>query len=71
MVDYIWKYNVFLLCHCNVLCVLGKLLSGEEEGLEDDPERAEVTTGSFSGKSWLCFANDFIVVFTLMFYIFK
>ncbi len=28
----------------------GKLLSGEEEGLEDDPERAEVTTGSFSGK---------------------
>lgn len=41
--------------------MLGKLLSGEEEGLEDDPERAEVTTGSFSGMSWLCFANDFIV----------
>ncbi|XP_052401425.1 huntingtin isoform X2 [Carassius gibelio] len=28
----------------------GKLLSGEEEGLEDDPERAEVTTGSFSAS---------------------
>lgn len=33
-----------------VVLVSGKLLSGEEEGLEDDPERAEVTTGSFSGK---------------------
>lgn len=32
------------------MLALGKLLSGEEEGLEDDPERAEVTTGSFSGK---------------------
>lgn len=32
------------------MIVLGKLLSGEEEGLEDDPERAEVTTGSFTGK---------------------
>lgn len=32
------------------MLVLGKLLSGEEEGLEDDPERAEVTTGSFTGK---------------------
>ncbi len=32
------------------MLVSGKLLSGEEEGLEDDPERAEVTTGSFSGK---------------------
>ncbi|XP_007229557.3 huntingtin isoform X4 [Astyanax mexicanus] len=28
----------------------GKILSGEEEGLEDDPERAEVTTGSFSAS---------------------
>ncbi|XP_066534470.1 huntingtin isoform X2 [Hoplias malabaricus] len=28
----------------------GKLLSGEEEGLEDDPERADVTTGSFSAS---------------------
>ncbi|XP_043091608.1 huntingtin isoform X2 [Puntigrus tetrazona] len=28
----------------------GKLLSGEEEGLEDDPERAEVTTESFSAS---------------------
>uniref|UniRef100_A0A671P173 Huntingtin-like n=1 Tax=Sinocyclocheilus anshuiensis TaxID=1608454 RepID=A0A671P173_9TELE len=27
-----------------------KLLSGEEEGLEDDPERSEVTTGSFSAS---------------------
>ncbi|XP_028973894.2 huntingtin isoform X2 [Esox lucius] len=26
----------------------GKVLSGEEEGLEDDPERAEVTTGAFT-----------------------
>ncbi|XP_051558825.1 huntingtin-like isoform X1 [Myxocyprinus asiaticus] len=28
----------------------GKLLLGEEEGLEDDPERAEVTTGSFTAS---------------------
>ncbi|XP_062852378.1 huntingtin isoform X2 [Trichomycterus rosablanca] len=28
----------------------GKLLSAEEEGLEDDPERAEVTTGSFTAS---------------------
>ncbi|KAM6972635.1 huntingtin [Aplochiton taeniatus] len=28
----------------------GKLLSGEEEGLEDDPERAEVTAGAFTGE---------------------
>ncbi|XP_030643764.1 huntingtin [Chanos chanos] len=28
----------------------GKMLSGEEEGLEDDPERAEVTTGSFTAS---------------------
>ncbi|KAF4090636.1 hypothetical protein AMELA_G00054290 [Ameiurus melas] len=28
----------------------GKLLSGEEEGLEDDPEKAEVTTGSFTAS---------------------
>lgn len=29
---------------------IGKLLSGEEEGLEDDPEKAEVTTGSFTAS---------------------
>ncbi|XP_034043507.1 huntingtin isoform X2 [Thalassophryne amazonica] len=28
----------------------GKMLSGEEEGLEDDPERTEVTAGSFSAS---------------------
>ncbi|XP_036790018.1 huntingtin isoform X7 [Oncorhynchus mykiss] len=28
----------------------GKMLSGEEEGLEDDPERAEVTTGAFTAS---------------------
>ncbi|XP_051558828.1 huntingtin-like isoform X3 [Myxocyprinus asiaticus] len=30
--------------------LIGKLLLGEEEGLEDDPERAEVTTGSFTAS---------------------
>uniref|UniRef100_A0A672KV16 Huntingtin n=1 Tax=Sinocyclocheilus grahami TaxID=75366 RepID=A0A672KV16_SINGR len=34
----------------SILELIGKLLSGEEEGLEDDPERAEVTTGSFSAS---------------------
>ncbi|XP_053357677.1 huntingtin isoform X2 [Clarias gariepinus] len=28
----------------------GKLLSGEEDGLEDDPEKADVTTGSFTAS---------------------
>ncbi|XP_036790192.1 huntingtin isoform X3 [Oncorhynchus mykiss] len=28
----------------------GKMLSGEDEGLEDDPERAEVTTGAFTAS---------------------
>lgn len=28
----------------------GKMLSGEEDGLEDDAERTEVTTGSFTGE---------------------
>ncbi|CAG03293.1 unnamed protein product, partial [Tetraodon nigroviridis] len=28
----------------------GKMLSGEEDGLEDDPERAEVATGSFTAS---------------------
>lgn len=27
----------------------GKMLSGEEDGLEDDAERTEVTTGAFTG----------------------
>ena len=31
----------------------GKMLSGEEDGLEDDAERAEVTTGSFTGEMHL------------------
>lgn len=30
--------------------VAGKMLSGEEDGLEDDPERTEVTTGAFTGE---------------------
>ncbi|XP_072534605.1 huntingtin isoform X5 [Salminus brasiliensis] len=34
----------------SIVELIGKLLSGEEEGLEDDPERAEVTTGSFSAS---------------------
>lgn len=34
----------------SILELIGKLLSGEEEGLEDDPERAEVTTGSFTAS---------------------
>uniref|UniRef100_A0A673ILQ8 Huntingtin n=1 Tax=Sinocyclocheilus rhinocerous TaxID=307959 RepID=A0A673ILQ8_9TELE len=34
----------------SILELIGKLLSGEEEGLEDDPERSEVTTGSFSAS---------------------
>ncbi len=28
----------------------GKMLSGEEDGLEDDAERTEVTTGAFAGN---------------------
>ncbi|XP_067297352.1 huntingtin isoform X3 [Pseudorasbora parva] len=34
----------------SILELIGKLLSGEEEGLEDDPERADVTTGSFTAS---------------------
>uniref|UniRef100_A0A8B9HFK8 Huntingtin n=1 Tax=Astyanax mexicanus TaxID=7994 RepID=A0A8B9HFK8_ASTMX len=34
----------------SIVELIGKILSGEEEGLEDDPERAEVTTGSFSAS---------------------
>lgn len=29
----------------------GKMLSGEEDGLEDDPERAEVTASAFTGEN--------------------
>lgn len=35
------------------LLLTGKMLSGEEDGLEDDAERAEVTTGSFTGEMQL------------------
>lgn len=35
----------------SILEFIGKMLSGEEEGLEDDPERAEVTTGAFTGET--------------------
>uniref|UniRef100_A0A671NZB9 Huntingtin-like n=1 Tax=Sinocyclocheilus anshuiensis TaxID=1608454 RepID=A0A671NZB9_9TELE len=49
ILELIGKY-----CFCSfnlyVVLVSGKLLSGEEEGLEDDPERSEVTTGSFSAS---------------------
>uniref|UniRef100_A0A8B9HJ95 Huntingtin n=1 Tax=Astyanax mexicanus TaxID=7994 RepID=A0A8B9HJ95_ASTMX len=38
------------ICHLCAVQISGKILSGEEEGLEDDPERAEVTTGSFSAS---------------------
>uniref|UniRef100_A0A8C1W8L5 Huntingtin n=1 Tax=Cyprinus carpio TaxID=7962 RepID=A0A8C1W8L5_CYPCA len=44
IIELIGKYSLY------VVLVSGKLLSGEEEGLEDDPERAEVTTGSFSAS---------------------
>ncbi|KAL1023919.1 hypothetical protein UPYG_G00048960 [Umbra pygmaea] len=32
----------------SIMELIGKMLSGEEEGLEDDPEKAEVTAGSFT-----------------------
>uniref|UniRef100_A0A9J8APY8 Huntingtin n=1 Tax=Cyprinus carpio carpio TaxID=630221 RepID=A0A9J8APY8_CYPCA len=41
ILELIGEYCYYTVC---------KLLSGEEEGLEDDPERAEVTTGSFSAS---------------------
>lgn len=28
------------------------MLAGEEDGLEDDPERTEVTAGSFTGNKF-------------------
>ena len=33
-----------------LLLVSGKMLSGEEDGLEDDPERADLPSGSFTGE---------------------
>lgn len=36
----------------------GKMLSGEEDGLEDDAERTEVTTGSFTGEVHLPRGNS-------------
>ncbi|XP_077574962.1 huntingtin isoform X3 [Stigmatopora nigra] len=32
----------------SILEFIGKMLSGEEDGLEDDPEKTEVTTGAFA-----------------------
>ncbi|XP_029950851.1 huntingtin isoform X2 [Salarias fasciatus] len=34
----------------SILELIGKILSGEEDGLEDDPERTEVTTGAFTAS---------------------
>ncbi|TKS69194.1 Huntingtin Huntington disease protein -like protein [Collichthys lucidus] len=34
----------------SILELIGKMLSGEEDGLEDDAERTEVTTGSFTAS---------------------
>ncbi|TSK22543.1 Huntingtin [Bagarius yarrelli] len=34
----------------SIVELIGKILSGEEEGLEDDPEKAEVPTGSFTAS---------------------
>ncbi|XP_056228131.1 huntingtin isoform X3 [Seriola aureovittata] len=34
----------------SILELIGKMLSGEEDGLEDDPERTEVTTGAFTAS---------------------
>ncbi|XP_026159243.1 huntingtin isoform X3 [Mastacembelus armatus] len=34
----------------SILELIGKMLSGEEEGLEDDPERTDVTTGAFTAS---------------------
>ncbi|KAF3687242.1 Huntingtin Huntington disease protein -like protein [Channa argus] len=35
----------------SILELIGKILSGEEDGLEDDAERTEVTTGTFTDAS--------------------
>ncbi|XP_069561005.1 huntingtin isoform X4 [Brachyistius frenatus] len=34
----------------SILELIGKILSGEEDGLEDDPERTEVTPGAFTAS---------------------
>uniref|UniRef100_A0A4W6F5F5 Huntingtin n=1 Tax=Lates calcarifer TaxID=8187 RepID=A0A4W6F5F5_LATCA len=34
----------------SILELIGKMLSGEEDGLEDDPERTEVTPGAFTAS---------------------
>ncbi|XP_024914358.1 huntingtin isoform X2 [Cynoglossus semilaevis] len=34
----------------SILELIGKMLSGEEDGLEDDPERAEVTASAFTAS---------------------
>uniref|UniRef100_A0A7N6BJT5 Huntingtin n=1 Tax=Anabas testudineus TaxID=64144 RepID=A0A7N6BJT5_ANATE len=34
----------------SILELIGKILSGEEDGLEDDPERTDVTTGAFTAS---------------------
>uniref|UniRef100_A0A3P8TI63 Huntingtin n=1 Tax=Amphiprion percula TaxID=161767 RepID=A0A3P8TI63_AMPPE len=34
----------------SILELIGKMLSGEEDALEDDPERTEVTTGAFTAS---------------------
>uniref|UniRef100_A0A3Q3BRW4 Huntingtin n=1 Tax=Kryptolebias marmoratus TaxID=37003 RepID=A0A3Q3BRW4_KRYMA len=34
----------------SILELIGKMLSGEEDGLEDDAERTEVTAGAFTGE---------------------
>uniref|UniRef100_A0A3B4FEU3 Huntingtin n=1 Tax=Pundamilia nyererei TaxID=303518 RepID=A0A3B4FEU3_9CICH len=39
----------------SILEFIGKMLSGEEDGLEDDPERTEVTTGAFTGEIFCVF----------------
>ncbi|XP_029003090.1 huntingtin isoform X3 [Betta splendens] len=34
----------------SILELIGKMLSGEEDGLEDDPEKTDVTTGAFTAS---------------------
>lgn len=41
------NFNLFTLS-------LGKVLSGEEEALEDDPETRTEVTGSFTGEERNC-----------------
>ena len=40
---------MFFFIDLNLLFA-GKMLSGEEDGLEDDPERTEVPSGAFTGE---------------------